>query len=163
MLSYYKFSFVKKKAVIVGCGRVGRPLGLMLLSKGMTVSYIDKYTRKTDKIKKIRETDLLVVAVGKRGIVDTNWISNNTVVVDVGIHQVNSKTCGDLVLKDLLVREKNGELNELYRTPVPGGVGPMTVCMLLENTIISWLRHTNNNTTISDRERVVTNNVGIRS
>ena len=146
--------------MIVGCGRVGRPLGLMLLSRGMTVSYIDKYTHKTDKIKKIRETDLLVVAVGKRGIVDTNWISNNTVVVDVGIHQVNSKTCGDLILKDLLVREKNGELNELYRTPVPGGVGPMTVCMLLENTIISWLRNITDNqidTPINKNHTIISN------
>ena len=141
LLDSYNFKSQGKKAVIVGCGRVGRPLGLMLLTRGMTVDYIDRYSRRIDMIKRVREADLLVVAVGIRGIIDSGLISSDTVVVDVGIHQTpTGKTVGDLVLKNLLQNEKDGLLTGVSRTPVPGGVGPMTVAMLLENTVVSWIR-----------------------
>ena len=156
LLDYYCVSQQSKKAVIVGCGRVGRPLGLMLLARGMTVSYLDRHSRKIDKIKGVREADVLVVAVGIRGIIDSNWIGNDTVVVDVGIHQTESgKTVGDLVLKDLLENTKSGRVTGIRRTPVPGGVGPMTVSMLLENTLISWVRTLEKNKEYSDNSNVL--------
>ena len=158
LLDYYSVSQQSKKAVVVGCGRVGRPLGLMLLARGMTVSYLDRHSRKIDKIKKVREADVLVVAVGIRGIIDSNWIGNDTVVVDVGIHQTESgKTVGDLVLKDLLENTKTGKVTGVRRTPVPGGVGPMTVSMLLENTLISWIRTLEKNKQSGNKQQTTLN------
>ena len=85
----------------------------MLLARGMTVSYLDRHSRKIDKIKGVREADALIVAVGI-SIIDSNWIGSDTVVVDVGIHQTESgKTVGDLVLKDLLENTKPEGLPEL--------------------------------------------------
>jgi len=158
LLDYYCVSQQSKKAVIVGCGRVGRPLGLMLLARGMTVSYLDRHSRKIDKIKGVREADVLIVAVGIRGIIDSNWIGSDTVVVDVGIHQTESgKTVGDLVLKDLLENTKTGRVTGVRRTPVPGGVGPMTVSMLLENTLISWIRTLEKNKQSSNNQQTTLN------
>ena len=162
LLDFYGFKGMGKRALIIGCGRVGRPLGLMLLARGMTVSYIDRHTRHIDTIKRIRDTDLLVVAVGIRGVIDTGLISSHTVVVDVGIHQTaTGKTVGDLVLKNLLDNEKHGRVEGIDRTPVPGGVGPMTVAMLLENTVISWVRRLDATTTRAsyddDQQKIVCN------
>ena len=114
-------------AVIVGASNiVGRPMGLELLLAGCTVTTCHRFTKDLEQF--VRQAEILVVAVGKPGIVDSNWISEGTVVIDVGINRIDDKLVGDIDFNT--AKEKAG-----WITPVPGGVGPMTVATLLQNTV----------------------------
>lgn len=115
-------------AVIVGASNiVGRPMGLELLLAGCTVTTCHRFTR--DLKSHVEIADILVVAVGKPGIVDSEWIKEGAIVIDVGINRLdNGKLTGDVDFNS--ARERAG-----YITPVPGGVGPMTVATLLQNTV----------------------------
>ncbi len=115
-------------AVIVGASNiVGRPMGLELLLAGCTVTTCHRFTR--DLKWHVAVADILIVAVGKPGIVDSNWIKEGAIVIDVGINRLdNGKLAGDLNFDQ--ASERAG-----YITPVPGGVGPMTVATLLQNTV----------------------------
>jgi methylenetetrahydrofolate dehydrogenase (NADP+)/methenyltetrahydrofolate cyclohydrolase len=115
-------------AVVVGASNhVGRPMSLELLLAGATVTTCHRFTK--DLEAQVRRADLLVVAVGKPGIVKGEWIKPGAIVVDIGINRTTEgKLIGDVEFES--ARERAG-----WITPVPGGVGPMTVATLLQNTV----------------------------
>jgi len=115
-------------AVVVGASNhVGRPMALELLLAGCTVTVCHRFTKDLESL--VRNAELLVVAVGKPSIVEGEWIKPGAVVIDIGINRnEEGKLIGDI---DFEVAKQNAS----YITPVPGGVGPMTVATLLENTI----------------------------
>lgn len=117
-------------AVIVGASNiVGRPMGLELLIKGCTVTTCHRFTR--DLQHHVQQADILVVAVGKSGIVNGEWIKPGAIVIDVGINRLdNGQLIGDV---DFTTASQLAS----FITPVPGGVGPMTRAKLLENTLLS--------------------------
>lgn len=117
-------------AVIVGASNiVGRPMGLELLIKGCTVTTCHRFTE--DLQDHVSQADIVVVAVGKPGIVKGEWIKPGAVVIDVGINRLESgKLVGDVDFDAAAAKAS-------HITPVPGGVGPMTRAKLLENTLLS--------------------------
>ena len=117
-----------KNVCIVGASNiVGRPMGLELLLAGCTVTTCHRFTK--DLQKHVRDADILVVAVGKPGIVASEWIKPGSIVIDVGINRLETgQLIGDVDFET--AKEIAG-----YITPVPGGVGPMTVATLLQNTV----------------------------
>ena len=130
LLEFYKAPIKGMKACVVGASNiVGRPMSLELLLAGATVTVCHRFTK--DLAYEVSQADILVVAVGKPGLIDGNWIKPNSWVVDVGMNRLESgKLVGDV---DYEIASKKAA----YITPVPGGVGPMTVAMLLENTLIA--------------------------
>ncbi|ASP48635.1 bifunctional methylenetetrahydrofolate dehydrogenase/methenyltetrahydrofolate cyclohydrolase FolD [Cognaticolwellia beringensis] len=118
------------EAVIVGASNiVGRPMTLELLLAGCTVTTTHRFTK--DLETKIRNADLLVVAVGKPEFIPGEWIKKGAIVIDVGINRLdNGKLVGD-------VGFAKAKDSAAHITPVPGGVGPMTVASLIENTLIA--------------------------
>ena len=117
-------------AVVVGASNiVGRPMSLELLLAGCTVTTTHRFTK--DLEAKIRAADLLVVAVGKPEFIPGEWIKEGAIVIDVGINRLDSgKLVGDVGFAE-------AKKHAAYITPVPGGVGPMTVASLIENTLIA--------------------------
>ncbi len=115
-------------AVVVGASNiVGRPMGLELLLAGCTTTVCHRMTK--DLESHVRRADLLVVAVGKANFIPGDWIKDGAIVVDVGINRMdNGKLTGDVEFAKAAERAS-------WITPVPGGVGPMTVATLLENTL----------------------------
>lgn len=115
-------------AIIIGASNhVGRPMALELLLAGCTVTICHRFTK--DLETKVGQADIVVVAVGKPGIVKGEWIKTGATVIDIGINRnEDGKLIGDLDFD--AAKEKAG-----WITPVPGGVGPMTVATLLQNTI----------------------------
>ena len=128
-------SFYGKHAVIVGASNiVGRPMALELLLAGCTVTVTHRFTE--DLASHIRQADILVVAVGKPKFIKGEWIKEGAVVVDVGINRIDGKLVGDVEFEIAVDRAA-------YITPVPGGVGPMTVAMLMHNTLSAYEKHEN--------------------
>lgn len=124
-----------KHAVIVGASNiVGRPMALELLLAGSTVTVTHRFTK--DLEHHVRQADILVVAVGKPNLVPGEWVKEGAVVIDVGINRVNGKLVGDVGFEAAAQKAA-------YITPVPGGVGPMTVAMLMHNTLYAY-EHTLN-------------------
>jgi methylenetetrahydrofolate dehydrogenase (NADP+)/methenyltetrahydrofolate cyclohydrolase len=119
---------VGKHAVILGQSNiVGRPMALELLMTRCTVTVCHSATRDLPAI--AREADILVAAVGKAGFVQGDWVKPGAIVIDVGVNRnADSKLCGDVDFST--AKERAG-----WITPVPGGVGPMTIAMLLANTL----------------------------
>ncbi len=117
-----------QKAVVVGVSNhVGRPLVLELLLAGCTTTACHKFTR--DLESEVRQADIVVVAVGRPGLVKGEWIKPGAVVVDVGINRLDDgRLVGDVEFAPAAARAS-------WITPVPGGVGPMTVATLMENTL----------------------------
>ena len=117
-------------AVVVGTSNiVGKPMALELLNAGCTVTLCHSATR--DLATPIKQADVLVSAIGKAGIIKSEWIKPHAIVIDIGITRAaNGKLHGDIDFET--AKQVAG-----YITPVPGGVGPMTVAMLLENTLFS--------------------------
>ncbi|MCL1065404.1 bifunctional methylenetetrahydrofolate dehydrogenase/methenyltetrahydrofolate cyclohydrolase FolD [Shewanella olleyana] len=115
-------------ATIVGASNiVGRPMTLELLLAGCTTTTCHRFTKNLEQ--KVRQADLLVVAVGKPGFIPGDWIKPGAIVIDVGINRLESgKLVGDVEFD--IAAEKAA-----FITPVPGGVGPMTIASLLENTL----------------------------
>lgn len=122
--------FHGQHAVIVGASNiVGRPMGLELLLKGCTVTTCHRFTKDTEA--HVRRADIVVVAVGKPGIVKGEWIKDGAIVIDVGINRTaDGKLVGDVDFAEAAKRAA-------FITPVPGGVGPMTRAKLLENTLFA--------------------------
>ncbi len=119
-----------KNAVVVGHSEiVGKPVSLLLLDKFATVSVCHIGTSKAGKLADyVRRADVLVVAVGKPGLIKGEWIKKGAIVIDVGINRAGNKIVGDV--------EFNGaEKRASWITPVPGGVGPLTVVMLMKNLV----------------------------
>ena len=120
-----------RHATVVGASNiVGRPMALELLLAGATVTICHRFTG--DLQRHVAAADILVVAVGKRGIVDSAWIKPGATVIDVGMNRDEAgHLAGDLDFE--VARERAGHI-----TPVPGGVGPMTRAMLLHNTLSAY-------------------------
>jgi methylenetetrahydrofolate dehydrogenase (NADP+)/methenyltetrahydrofolate cyclohydrolase len=118
------------EALVVGASNiVGRPMTLELLLAGCTVTTTHRFTK--DLERKVRNADLVVVAVGKPAFIPGEWIKKGAIVIDVGINRLASgKLVGDV---DFDIAKRNAA----FITPVPGGVGPMTVASLIENTLIA--------------------------
>jgi len=117
-----------KNAVVVGASNhVGRPMALELLLAGCTVTVTHRFTKDLAGI--VRQAEIIVVAVGKPGLVKGEWIKDGAIVIDVGINRLpDGKICGDVEFEQAAQRAA-------WITPVPGGVGPMTVATLLQNTL----------------------------
>ncbi|MDX5335779.1 MAG: bifunctional methylenetetrahydrofolate dehydrogenase/methenyltetrahydrofolate cyclohydrolase FolD [Marinobacter sp.] len=115
-------------AVIVGASNiVGRPMSMELLLKGATTTVCHRFTDNLEKF--VGEADILIAAVGKPGIIKGEWVKPGATVIDVGINRMDDgKLCGDVDFAAAAERAA-------YITPVPGGVGPMTIATLLENTL----------------------------
>ena len=119
-----------KEVVVVGHSEiVGKPLALLLLEKFATVTVTHIGTSKAGKLEEhVRKAEILVVAVGKAGLIKGEWIKDGAIVIDVGINRVEGKIVGD-------VEFDAAEKRASWITPVPGGVGPLTVTMLMRNLI----------------------------
>jgi methylenetetrahydrofolate dehydrogenase (NADP+)/methenyltetrahydrofolate cyclohydrolase len=117
-------------AVVVGRSiLVGKPMALMLQAADATVTMAHSRTRQLAEV--TRRADLLVVAAGRPRLIGAGHVRPGAVVVDVGIHRLDGKLCGDVDYEAV-------EPIAAAITPVPGGVGPMTVAMLLVNTVLAW-------------------------
>ena len=121
-------------AVIVGASNiVGRPMSLELLLAGCTVTTCHKFPQ--DLKSHVQRADLLVVAVGKPNFIPGDWVKQGAIVIDVGINRVNDGSLvGDVDFEK--AKERAG-----WITPVPGGVGPMTVASLIENTLEAYVKY----------------------
>ncbi len=137
-----------KKIVVIGRSLlVGKPLSLMLLNLNATVTITHSKTINLNNI--CKEADILIAAAGKPNLIDSSFVKEGAVIIDVGIHRLTSseksktRLCGDVLLEDVIPKV-------FAYTPVPGGVGPMTVTMLLVNTIFSWQKQFGLSSTLND-------------
>ena len=131
LLEMYNIECTGKNAVVIGRSNiVGKPMAIMLLNKNATVTMCHS---KTQNLKEIcKNADILVVAVGKAKFVTKDMVKEGAVVIDVGMNRdENNKLCGD-------VDFENVKDSASYITPVPGGVGPLTISMLLLNTLTAY-------------------------
>lgn len=128
MLESLKIDLKGLNAVVVGASNiVGRPMALELLLAGCTVTITHRFTRNLPEL--VATADILVAAAGKPGLVKGEWVRKGAIVFDVGINRLESgKLCGD-------VEYETARQRAAWITPVPGGVGPMTVATLMENTL----------------------------
>jgi len=119
-----------KEAVIVGHSEiVGKPLGLMLLNKFATTTVCHIATGERGVLPEhVQRAEILIVAVGKAGVVKGDWIKEGAIVIDVGINRVGDKILGDVEFEGASQRAS-------FITPVPGGVGPITTTILMRNTV----------------------------
>jgi methylenetetrahydrofolate dehydrogenase (NADP+)/methenyltetrahydrofolate cyclohydrolase len=133
LLEHYGLSVAGKTACVIGRSMiVGKPLAALLLSRNASVIQIHRQT--PDPVSLCRMADFVFVAAGSQGLLKREWIRPGAVVVDVGIHRLpDGRITGDVDTESV------GELPSAL-TPVPGGVGPMTIQVLLENTFTSSLR-----------------------
>ncbi|MDR1511654.1 MAG: bifunctional methylenetetrahydrofolate dehydrogenase/methenyltetrahydrofolate cyclohydrolase FolD [Endomicrobium sp.] len=124
-----------KTAVVIGRSNlVGKPLSMLLLSKNATVIMAHSKTKNLREI--CKSADIVVTAIGKPSFINREFIKNGVTLIDVGINRVSDKICGDVdfnSVKDMDVK----------MTPVPGGVGPMTITILLENTLKAFYNKKN--------------------
>ena len=130
LLDAYEITLRGKHCVVVGRSSiVGKPLALMMLNRDATVTTIHSHTIGMADF--CRQADILVVAVGKPNLITADMIKPGCVLVDVGINRLDGKLCGDVDYESCFEKAS-------YITPVPGGVGPMTVAMLMANGLKAW-------------------------
>jgi methylenetetrahydrofolate dehydrogenase (NADP+)/methenyltetrahydrofolate cyclohydrolase len=130
LLDRYNISVSAKNVVIVGRSNlVGKPLSLLMLNKDASVTVCHSKTNNLSEYTKM--ADILVVAVGKPNIITGDMVKEDSVIIDVGINRLSDRLCGDVDFDSVKDRVK-------YITPVPGGVGPMTVAMLGKNILKSY-------------------------
>jgi methylenetetrahydrofolate dehydrogenase (NADP+)/methenyltetrahydrofolate cyclohydrolase len=131
LLQEASFQFTGARALVIGRSRlVGKPLAYLLTNRHATVTLAHSRTRNLAEL--ARQADLVIAAVGRREMVRGDWIQKGAWVVDVGIHRGEDGTlAGDVAFAEVAPRAS-------HITPVPGGVGPMTISMLLENTVLAW-------------------------
>ena len=127
LLNYYGLKPLGRHCVIVGASNiVGRPMGLEMLYQGATVTTCHRFTENLEF--HVRHAEILIIAVGKPGVVDAEWVADGAIVIDVGINRLDSgKLVGDIDFKATSKRAG-------WISPVPGGVGPMTRATLMQNT-----------------------------
>lgn len=131
LLDEYGIDPAGKDTVIIGRSNiVGKPAAILFIEKSATVQVCNTKTKNTKE--KIRNADIIIAAVGVPNFIKGDDIKEGAVVIDVGINRVNGKLCGDVDYEE--VSEKAG-----YITPVPGGVGPMTIASLIKNTFKSYV------------------------
>ncbi len=130
ILKFYNISVAGKKCVVIGRSNiVGKPMAMLLLKENGTVQIC--HSRTKNLAEETSKADILVAAVGKADFVTADMVKDGAVVVDVGMNRnAEGKLCGDVCFDDV-------ERKASFITPVPGGVGPMTITMLLENTVRS--------------------------
>lgn len=130
LLDATKIAVEGKEAVIVGHSElVGKPVSLMLLDRLATVTISHIATAKRGLLADhVRRAEILVVAVGSPEVIKGEWVRPGSVVIDVGINQIGSRVVGDIEFRP-------AEQRAAFITPVPGGVGPVTVSMLMQNTV----------------------------
>lgn len=127
LFEYYDIDLESKNVVILGRSNiVGKPIALMMLEKNATVTICHSKTKDLESITK--QADVIIVALGKAKFLKENMVKEGVIIVDVGINRVEGKIVGDVDFES--VKEKAS-----YITPVPGGVGPMTITMLMYNTL----------------------------
>ncbi len=127
LLKNYKIKLKGKNVVIIGAGRlIGLPLNLQLLKEKATLLVLNEFTKNISFF--TNKADILISGVGKPNLIKSNMIKKGAVVIDAGISQRNGKVIGDVDFKEVSKKAS-------YITPVPGGVGPMTVVSLLENLV----------------------------
>jgi len=133
LLEHIGVALKGQHAVVVGASNiVGRPMSLELLLMGATTTVCHRFTAALDEF--VRQADILVVAAGKPGLIAGDWIKPGAVVIDVGMNRLeNGHLVGDVQFEK--ARERAA-----WITPVPGGVGPMTVAMLMHNTLEAYQR-----------------------
>ena len=135
MLNYYNIDINGKECVVIGRSNiVGKPMGMLLLHKNGTVTICHSRTKNLSEV--TRRADILVAAVGKAKFVTADMVKPGAVVIDVGMNRENGKLCGDVDFD--AVSQKAS-----YITPVPGGVGPMTIAVLMQNTLTAAKRQNN--------------------
>ena len=119
-----------KECVVIGRSNiVGKPMGVLLLRENGTVTITHSKTKNLKEV--CKRADILVVAIGKPKMIDASYVKDGAVVIDVGIHRnADNKLCGDVDFESV-------EKVASYITPVPGGVGPMTIAMLMQNCVNS--------------------------
>ena len=127
LLAHYNISAEGKNCVVIGRSNiVGKPMALLLLHQNGTVTVCHSRTQNLADV--CKNADILVAAVGKANFVTADMVKDGAVVIDVGMNRLDGKLCGDVKFDE--VSEKAS-----YITPVPGGVGPMTIGMLMKNTL----------------------------
>lgn len=128
LMDHYGVEIAGKRCVVIGRSNiVGKPMSLLLTERNGTVTLCHSKTRDIDKI--CREADIIVVAVGRAEFLKADMVKPGAVVIDVGINRLdNGKLCGDVAFEEV------SEVASMI-TPVPGGVGPMTIATLLRNTL----------------------------
>ncbi len=128
MLESIDETFYGRRAVVVGASNIiGRPMAMELLLKGATITVCHKFTR--DLASEVARAEILVVGVGKAGLIRGEWIAPGATVIDVGMNRLDDgRLVGDVEFDAAAERAA-------WITPVPGGVGPMTVAMLMDNTL----------------------------
>ena len=135
MLKYENIEVEGKTCVVIGRSNiVGKPMNMLLLHQNGTVTVCHSKTKNLKEI--CRNADILVAAVGRPKFVTEDMVKNGAVVIDVGINRVDGKLCGDVDFEN--VKNKVSAI-----TPVPGGVGPMTIAMLMQNTLTAAKKQNN--------------------
>lgn len=142
MIKSLNVSISGKHVVVIGRSNiVGKPVGQLLLKEDATVTYCHSRTKDLASITK--QADILIAAVGRAKLIGPEYVKDGAIVIDVGVNRLETgKLCGDVDFET--VKEKAG-----YITPVPGGVGPMTITMLLQNTLESAQNKASENKTFS--------------
>ena len=129
MLEYTGVDLTGKHAVVLGrSNTVGKPMAMLLLNANCTVTVCHSKTKNMSEITK--QADILVVAIGKPKFVTADMVKDGAIVIDVGINRVDGKLCGDVDFESVAPKTS-------FVSPVPGGVGPMTISILLFNTLMS--------------------------
>ena len=131
MLDSIKYDLRGKDCVIIGASNiVGRPMAMELLNAGATVQVCHKETKEITQ--KTKSADIIIAAAGVANLVKSDWVKEGAVIIDVGINRLKDGTlAGDVDFEN--VKDKVSAIS-----PVPGGVGPMTIAVLLENTLIAY-------------------------
>ncbi|CDF11052.1 bifunctional protein FolD [Mycoplasma sp. CAG:776] len=132
MLEHEHVSVLGKHVVMVGSSKiVGRPMAIALLNRGATVTIANSKTQHLKEITK--QADILIVAIGHANYITEEYVKDGVVVIDVGINRIDGKVVGDVDWESVSKKAS-------YITPVPGGVGPMTIAMLLNNIVVQAKR-----------------------
>ena len=136
LLDGLKIDYHGKHAVILGTSNiVGRPMALESINRGATVTMCNSKSRPLEQY--VSSADILIAAIGKPRFIPGAWLKPGAIAIDVGINRLeNGKLCGDIDFESALERVK-------FITPVPGGVGPMTIAMLLQNTLQCYTQQNN--------------------
>jgi len=137
LLKFHQISLNGLHTLVIGASNiVGRPMASEFLLAQATVTIAHRFTKDKDLEALVRMADLIVVATGVQDIIDVDWLNEKKIVVDVGIHRLaDGKLRGDIDFEK--ARKKVA-----WITPVPGGVGPMTIVTLLQNTLVAYKEHT---------------------
>ena len=126
ILKYYKIELIRKNIVIVGSGNIGIPLSILLLQQNATVTICHIYTKNIKEF--TQKADIIISCCGSPKLIKKDWINNNSIILDCGINYMDNKLVGDVDYEN--VKDKC-----LYITPVPGGVGPVTISVLISQLI----------------------------